>query len=159
MAGEENNALIPRGEARQNDGSEDGDWSTGLCSCFADPGICCLTLWCPCVSAGKVAQKLGKDTHWLPGALVWALLQSGGIAVSGTVLHLGCLYSCHNRKLLRQRFNLRATPCPDGCTHWFCWSCALCQELRELKARETEYYGFDEPNVGVNAPGQQKMGR
>ncbi|MQL89670.1 hypothetical protein Taro_022252 [Colocasia esculenta] len=33
-----------------------GPWSTGLCDCCDDPGNCCLTCWCPCVTFGRIAE-------------------------------------------------------------------------------------------------------
>uniref|UniRef100_A0A9I9EEC8 Uncharacterized protein n=1 Tax=Cucumis melo TaxID=3656 RepID=A0A9I9EEC8_CUCME len=46
-----------------------------------------------------------------------------------------CLYTCSYRSRLRGKYNLQETPCNDCCVHFWCWSCALCQEHRELKNR------------------------
>ncbi|CAM6095044.1 unnamed protein product [Calypogeia fissa] len=147
--------LTTRREAEEEDEEyEDGDWMTSFCGCLADPASCCLTMFCPCVAVGMVAQKLDRGTtHWLTGAIVWLVLQE--------MTTLGCLYSCHYRKKLRERYNLKNRPLPDPLVHWICWPCAICQELRELKARETAYYGFgdNDRRVVFYPPGPQIMGR
>ena len=51
---------------------------------------------------------------------------------------LSCFYSCCYRSKMRQQYLLQESPCCDCCVHFFCQSCALCQEYRELKNR-----GFD----------------
>ncbi|KAL5992779.1 Cell number regulator 1 [Asimina triloba] len=70
---------------------------------------------------------------------------------------LACLYACCYRSRLRAQYDLQETPCADCLVHFFCETCALCQEYRELKNR-----GFDmgigwEANMdrrdrGVTAP-------
>ena len=37
------------------------DWSSGICGCFEDIGICGLTYFCPCVTAGKNAEAVGES--------------------------------------------------------------------------------------------------
>uniref|UniRef100_A0A453RB44 Uncharacterized protein n=1 Tax=Aegilops tauschii subsp. strangulata TaxID=200361 RepID=A0A453RB44_AEGTS len=50
---------------------------------------------------------------------------------------VGCnwLYSCTKRSAMRSQYNLKASPCMDCCVHFFCESCALCQEYKELENR------------------------
>ncbi|KAG6498544.1 hypothetical protein ZIOFF_038264 [Zingiber officinale] len=52
----------------------------------------------------------------------------------------GCqwIYLCFYRSKLRAQYKLPESPCCDCCVHFWCESCALCQEYRELQAR-----GFD----------------
>uniref|UniRef100_A0ACD6ANF1 Uncharacterized protein n=1 Tax=Avena sativa TaxID=4498 RepID=A0ACD6ANF1_AVESA len=39
-----------------------GEWSVGLFDCFGDCGTCCLTLWCPCVTFGRIAEIVDKGS-------------------------------------------------------------------------------------------------
>ena len=38
-----------------------GDWQNGTCGCFSDIGTCCLTYFCPCVTAGQNAEAVGES--------------------------------------------------------------------------------------------------
>ncbi|PKA58702.1 Protein plant cadmium resistance 6 [Apostasia shenzhenica] len=46
-----------------------------------------------------------------------------------------CLYSCVYRKKIRSIFGLEPEPCIDWYVHFWCESCALCQEYAELQNR------------------------
>ncbi|XP_010271278.1 PREDICTED: protein PLANT CADMIUM RESISTANCE 2-like isoform X1 [Nelumbo nucifera] len=103
-------------------------WSSGLFDCFNDCESCCLTLWCPCITFGRIAEIVSKGSSSCVGSaslytLIWVLL--------------GCpwIYSCTYRSMLRQQFSLQETPCADCLVHCCCDCCALCQEYRELKQR------------------------
>ncbi|XP_011621024.1 cell number regulator 10-like isoform X1 [Amborella trichopoda] len=121
-------------------------WSTGLFNCCDDPGNCCITCWCPCITFGQIAEIADRG------------ITSCG--VSGTLYGLMMLilggsrcYSCFYRSKLRSQYNLPESPCPDFLVHLCCEGCALCQEYRELKAR-----GFDMPigwigNMEKQTPG------
>ena len=39
----------------------EGEWKNGLCGCFGDCGLCILTYFLPCVTAGQNAEKVGKS--------------------------------------------------------------------------------------------------
>ena len=58
--------------------------------------------------------------------------------------HIGCgwYYASTYRAKLRRQYSLPEEPCSDGAIHFFCCSCALSQEHRELK-----YRGLD-PSLG-----------
>ncbi|ONI26762.1 hypothetical protein PRUPE_1G043800 [Prunus persica] len=56
------------------------------------------------------------------------------------------IYSCIYREKLRTKFGLPDKPCCDCGVHFFCDSCALCQEHAELKIR-----GLD-PSKGWTGP-------
>lgn len=133
-------------------------WSSGLCDCFDDCGLCCMTCWCPCITFGKVAAIVdrGSTSCGTAGAL-YVLLA----ALTGCQF----IYSCTYRSKLRAQYRLPDEPCCDCCVHYCCGPCALVQEYKELKAR-----GYD-PEIGwnlnvergnggaANAPGRQYMGR
>ena len=38
-----------------------GEWSNGLFGCFNNCGICIITYFVPCVTAGQVAESVGKS--------------------------------------------------------------------------------------------------
>ncbi|XP_058735411.1 cell number regulator 1-like [Vicia villosa] len=106
-------------------------WSTGLCRCLDDPGICLVTACCPCVTFGLIAEIVdkGDPSCTCNGTIYGALLGLTGLA---------CLYSCYYRSKLRAQYDLPEAPCMDCLVHFCCETCALCQEYRELKNR-----GFD----------------
>ncbi|KVH97681.1 Uncharacterized protein family Cys-rich [Cynara cardunculus var. scolymus] len=39
-----------------------GQWSTGLCDCTSDASNCCRTIFCPCVTFGRIAEIVDKGT-------------------------------------------------------------------------------------------------
>ncbi|KMZ69746.1 plant cadmium resistance 2 [Zostera marina] len=107
------------------------EWSTGLWDCSDDCSNCCITLFCPCITFGKIAEIVdrGSTSCGLSG-LMYGLIMS--------VTGLSCLYSCFYRTKLRNQYGLVDSPCSDSGVHFFCELCALCQEYRELNNR-----GFD----------------
>lgn len=38
-----------------------GEWQHGLCGCFDNFGICIITYFVPCVTAGKNAEAVGES--------------------------------------------------------------------------------------------------
>uniref|UniRef100_A0ACD5VMX7 Uncharacterized protein n=1 Tax=Avena sativa TaxID=4498 RepID=A0ACD5VMX7_AVESA len=122
-------------------------WSTGLFGCFHDVGGCCLTLLCPCVTFGRIAEIVDKGaiSCCTTGTLYTLLGLATGIG--------GPFYACCYRRRLRAEYGLREEPCPDCCVHLFCGFCALCQEYRELKAR-----GFHMA-IGWDANMEKKTGK
>ncbi|GLJ49718.1 hypothetical protein SUGI_1055070 [Cryptomeria japonica] len=120
------------------------EWSSALCACTEDPSLCCLTLWCPCVTFGQIAEIVdeGSPSCGVSGA-IYGLLCFTGIALAA-ITGLGCLsgfgwcYSCTYRSRMRAKFNLAEIPCTDCLLHCCCDLCALCQEYKELKHRGYE---------------------
>ncbi|XP_042022242.1 protein PLANT CADMIUM RESISTANCE 1-like [Salvia splendens] len=105
-------------------------WSTGLCGCYSDCDSCCLTCCCPCITFGRISEIVdrGSSSCCLNGTRYTLL----------SFVALSCFYSCCYRSKMRQQYLLQESPCCDCCVHFFCQTCALCQEYRELKNR-----GFD----------------
>ncbi|KAF4355424.1 hypothetical protein CsatB_022080 [Cannabis sativa] len=103
-------------------------WSTGLCDCFSDVKNCCITMWCPCITFGQIAEIVdkGSTSCGASGALYTLIM-----CVTGCT----CCYSCFYRSKMRQQHALHESPCNDCLTHCFCETCALCQEYRELQNR------------------------
>ncbi|XP_062118274.1 protein PLANT CADMIUM RESISTANCE 7-like [Humulus lupulus] len=136
--------MYPNNNGGANYGSQ-SQWTTGLFDCCDDSSSCMLTCCCPCVSFGRNAEIIDKG--------------NASCGSAGLIYYLLCccasLYSCSYRSKLRQEYSLPEEPCNDCCVHYFCATCALCQEHRELKNR-----GFD-PAIGwaANAEKTNKNGK
>ncbi|CAL4968605.1 unnamed protein product [Urochloa decumbens] len=122
-------------------------WSTGLFDCFDDVESCCVTMLCPCITFGQVAEIVdhGSTSCGASAALYTVIASFTGAGVA-------CIYSCFYRSKLRAQYGLEESPCPDCFVHFCCEHCALCQEYRELKNR-----GF-EMSIGWYA-NMEKQGR
>ncbi|XP_037466613.1 cell number regulator 11-like [Triticum dicoccoides] len=103
------------------------EWSVGLFDCFGDFRTCCLTFWCPCVTFGRLAGIVDKGSP--------SCCMNGTLYVCLACVGCNWLYSCTKRSAMRSQYNLTASPCMDCCVHFFCESCALCQEYKELENR------------------------
>ncbi|XP_010666623.2 protein PLANT CADMIUM RESISTANCE 2-like [Beta vulgaris subsp. vulgaris] len=105
-----------------------GSFSTGLCDCFSDASLCCMTCWCPCITFGRIAEIVdrGSSSCGVSGAL-YALI----FGLTGCQ----CVYSCAYRSKMKAQFNMPENNCEDCCIHFWCEFCALCQEYRELQHR------------------------
>ncbi|CAF2075403.1 unnamed protein product [Brassica oleracea var. botrytis] len=113
----------------------EGQWTTGLYDCFSeDISTCYFTWFCPCVAFGRIAEILdkGETSQGLAGLMLVAMSKVG----------CGWYYASKYRAKLRNQYSLPEEPCSDGAIHFFCCSCALSQEHRELK-----YRGLD-PSLG-----------
>ncbi|OIV94124.1 hypothetical protein TanjilG_29224 [Lupinus angustifolius] len=108
-----------------------GSWSTGLCHCCSDCHSCCLTLWCPCISFGRIAEITDKGTSscCVQGTLFFIL---AGFA------HVASCYACIYRTKLRRLYGIEGNQCKDCLASCLCIHLSICQSYRELQAR-----GFD----------------
>eukprot|EP00246_Nothoceros_aenigmaticus_P008645 TRINITY_DN23518_c0_g1_i1.p1 TRINITY_DN23518_c0_g1~~TRINITY_DN23518_c0_g1_i1.p1 ORF type:complete len:205 (+),score=9.79 TRINITY_DN23518_c0_g1_i1:217-831(+) len=128
-------------------------WTSGICACFDDLPSCCLGLWCPCVLFGRNVEML-EGRQWVGPCLLhfllWGVLAFGCCAQQSPFGIIGsCVscYACGYRKGLRTKYNLEDAPCGDFLTHFFCHTCALCQEYRELRE-----HGHSYPSVSLTDP-------
>ncbi|KAK9793164.1 hypothetical protein WJX73_000720 [Symbiochloris irregularis] len=102
-------------------------WSSGLCACFDDCGVCCLGYWCPCVLYGKNAERISGQPGCVGHCCLWYLLSA--------FFGCACCVSGPTRNRLRAEQQLKDVGCcGDWCTHFWCGGCALCQEARQLNA-------------------------
>eukprot|EP00794_Sanderia_malayensis_P003508 gene3508-4008_t len=95
-------------------------WQNGICGCFSDIGTCIVTYFCPCVTAGKNAEAVGKSC-----------------CVYGFLSMLGCIgifTQASVRQEIRQRYNIEGGFGSDIICYCCCPLCALVQESSELKA-------------------------
>ncbi|GJU51892.1 plant cadmium resistance 6-like protein [Tanacetum coccineum] len=103
-------------------------WYTGLFDCLDDPENAIITLCCPCVTFGQVAEMLDNGgTSCETAGCIYTVI--------ALVIACPCIYSCTYRTKLRGRFGLDESPASDCVTHLCCEYCALCQEYRELNYR------------------------
>jgi Cys-rich protein (TIGR01571 family) len=106
-----------------------------------------VTLLCPCVTFGQVAEIVDRgSTSCGVSAALYTLI----IALTGS---FACIYSCFYRSKLRAQYGLEEGPCADFCVHFCCEPCALCQAYRELGNR-----GFDMA-IGWHANVERQQGR
>ncbi|CAN1839512.1 Protein PLANT CADMIUM RESISTANCE 2 [Linum perenne] len=73
----------------------------------------CLTIWCPCVTFGRIAEIVdqGSTSCGLSGTLYVLMMWMLGCA---------CIFSCFYRAKMRRHFHLEEKPCADCCVHLFC---------------------------------------
>ncbi|XP_025091189.1 placenta-specific gene 8 protein-like [Pomacea canaliculata] len=87
-------------------------WTTGLCGCFEDCGVCCCVTFCrPCAEM-SLAMDMGENCcipYLVPGWLVTL------------------------RTKIRTQHNIHGSVLDDCCLVYFCYECALCQTMREVK--------------------------
>jgi len=94
-----------------------GEWSNGLFGCFNNIGLCAITYFAPCYTAGKVAEKNGES------CVVYGLLSV-----------LGCVGLWSMTKIrgqTRAAKGIEGTYTNDLLMIWFCTLCALVQEAQE----------------------------
>jgi len=110
---------------------ESGEWSTKLLHCGKDCDICCLGFWCPCILYGQnVEATTGGDGFAHCCIAFWFVSHMPALQS-----FLSPLLTYDKRTMLRKAYDLPEEPCGDYCTHLCCYTCALCQEGRELKKR------------------------
>ncbi|XP_070566675.1 uncharacterized protein [Ptychodera flava] len=95
-----------------------GEWSNGLCGCFGNFGICAITYFVPCVTAGRNAEAVGEN------CVKYAILSMCGPC--------GIYFQAKIREKIREQKGIEGTFMNDCLMHWFCTLCALVQEAREV---------------------------
>ncbi|KAI3893003.1 hypothetical protein MKX03_008617 [Papaver bracteatum] len=88
----------------------------------------CLTCWCPCITFGQTSEIVdrGLSSCGVNGALY---------ALIGVFTGCSWIYSCTYRTKFRRTYNLEGSDCKYCLIHFWCESCDLCQQYRELKNR------------------------
>nr|XP_033779285.1 cornifelin homolog A-like [Geotrypetes seraphini] len=104
--------------------AEGNGWSTGLCDCCDDLGVCCFAFWClPCFMC-KTADDYGE-------CICLPLLEIlGGHGIAGPSVSMAM------RSGVRERYGIKGSICDDCCIFCCCYSCAWCQMSREIKKRK-----------------------
>ncbi|XP_043694660.1 cell number regulator 8-like [Telopea speciosissima] len=152
--------------------------------CSSDLEVCLLGSVAPCMLYGSNVERLGSG----PGAFGNHCLGYSALYLLGnTFFGWNCLapwFSYSSRTAVRRKFNLEGScealsrscgccgsfiedneqreQCETACdfaTHFFCHTCSLCQEGRELR-RKLPHPGFNgRPVLVMIPPMEQTMGR
>uniref|UniRef100_A0A8C4T184 Cornifelin n=2 Tax=Erpetoichthys calabaricus TaxID=27687 RepID=A0A8C4T184_ERPCA len=90
------------------------DWSSDVCDCCQDCGICLCGTFLPCLLACKVSQDFGESCclPCLPGSMI--ALRTG----------------------IRGKYNIEGSICCDWVVMSCLAPCGLCQMAREMKSRQ-----------------------
>ncbi|KAK9168915.1 hypothetical protein Syun_001055 [Stephania yunnanensis] len=150
--------------------------------CSSDLEVCLLGSVAPCVLYGGNAERLGSS----PGTFANHCLMYSGLYMIGNSLFgwnwMAPWFSYVSRTAIRRKFNLEGScealnrsccgccesimvdevqreQCESACdfmTHFFCHTCSLCQEGRELR-RRLPHPGFNGRPVLVMIPPPEQM--
>ena len=118
------------------------EWRIGLCDCAGDCETCCIGCWAPCYLHAENGRRLTGDSgnrylvDFATYTILCSLCWSFSLALCGW-FGCQCFLGIERRRLIRIKYGLPEKPCSDFCVHFWCHLCALCQETRELVARET----------------------
>ncbi|XP_046333415.1 protein PLANT CADMIUM RESISTANCE 2-like [Haliotis rufescens] len=97
-----------------------GEWSNGLFGCFNDCGLCIITYFVPCYTAGKIAEKTGESC-----------CTYGCLSILGPI---GIYTRAKTRAKVRESKGIEGEFCNDCIMHWFCGICSIIQEAQEVDA-------------------------
>ena len=94
-------------------------WSHGLCHFMDDPGLCLVTYFCTCYTAGKNAEAVG-DSCALCGLAYFIPLAN-------------CFFMAHIRSKIREQNGIEGTFLNDLFATSCCLVCMLVQSAQEVK--------------------------
>jgi Cys-rich protein (TIGR01571 family) len=98
------------------------DFQHGLFGCFDNCGLCVITYFVPCLTAGRNAEAVGESC-FLYGCL--SILGPVGIWSRGKI-----------RGQIREMKGIEGTCLMDCLLHWACGLCALIQEAQEVEGQQ-----------------------
>ncbi|XP_068128078.1 cornifelin homolog [Hyperolius riggenbachi] len=102
-------------------------WSSGICDCCEEMGICCFAFWCfPCFQCATVSDH--GECLCLP------LLDTGCGGFPATIPPI----SLAMRASVRERYKIHGSIFNDCCMMCWCLSCSWCQMAREIKQRKVQ---------------------
>ncbi|XP_025091183.1 placenta-specific gene 8 protein-like [Pomacea canaliculata] len=87
-------------------------WTSGICGCFDDFGVCCCVWFCAPCAACQLATDMGENCC-VP------------LCVPGWLIVL--------RTKLRTQHNIHGSVMDDCCSSTCCYHCVMCQMMREVK--------------------------
>ena len=105
-------------------------WSSNICDCCVEPQVCCKAFCCPCLGFKTISnQALGEESTCCKGSCR---------CICCCLMPCSVFLRAPYRKKLRVKYNLPAKPCNDCCTAFWCPSCAIAQELREINYQTSQ---------------------
>mmetsp|Transcript_9359 Transcript_9359/g.15408 ORF Transcript_9359/g.15408 Transcript_9359/m.15408 type:complete len:182 (-) Transcript_9359:435-980(-) len=119
-------------------------YHAGLCGCFSDPAVCCVTCLCPSITVAQTMQRFENSDDFLGNCLPVMLVDlfTGNLG--------SAIFGCQNRQQYRAAYKIPGNACSDGCVFCFCTCCAVIQDAREVKIRQR--YSVKQQVVQMTAP-------
>lgn len=113
------------------------NWSDKPLDCCAEPRLCCLSCFCPCLVFGMTAQRIGcepLDQFWKGCLAFWAIsVLAALIGLLGMIL-IGTLVFAVRRRLREQfAFPVQSSHLLDFAFSCCCPILALAQEARHVE--------------------------
>ncbi|CAD5111834.1 DgyrCDS1102 [Dimorphilus gyrociliatus] len=96
-----------------------GEFQHGLFGCFDNCGICIITYFVPCLTAGKNAEAVGESC-----------ILYGCLSILGPI---GIWSRAKIRGQIRDSKGIEGSFINDCVMHWFCAICSLVQEAQEVE--------------------------
>jgi len=97
-----------------------GEWQHGLFGCFDNFGVCIITYFVPCYTAGKNAEAVGEN------CLLCGLVLLVPLA--------NLWFPAQIRGKIREQKDIEGSLVSDILLMCFCGCCALIQEAQEVNA-------------------------
>lgn len=97
-----------------------GEWNHGLFGCFGNCGVCIMTMFCPCLTVGKIAEGLGDSYCYN--------------CLCSLVPIVDLFIFISQRGRLREKQGIDGGLCGDLLTLLFCTPCGLCQMGAEVES-------------------------
>lgn len=145
----------------------DGRWSTGMCECWRDPGMCCMVTLCDPILTGQLYERAARQGLIERAHASWTCVSISAFLFTGYLLselladtnNVSCislaglvglassictlLIVCTVRKSIRTRDNIEAGHCcgeaEDCCCAFWCSPFVQCQIWRHEAVRFREY--------------------
>ncbi|TGZ79767.1 PLAC8-domain-containing protein, partial [Ascodesmis nigricans] len=105
-------------------------WESGMCSCCSNWKVCCLGLWCPCMLYARTHRRIRSNPSKVGSGFSHCNTACVQYCCGGGIM------AARQRSEIRYRYNLPGSECGDVWRHCCCGPCSLCQEEREVRARE-----------------------
>merc|ERR1712224_696154 len=96
------------------------EFQNGLCGCTNNCGLCLMTYFCHCYTAGKGAESVGKS------CCIYGCLSMTPLIICSNVIVRGAI---------REKYGIGGSLLGDVFAHWCCTLCAMVQEGQEVIAK------------------------
>ncbi len=122
--------------------SPSGTWTTDICGCTSNCCNLCMVMWCPCVTYGQIAHRVGSN----------GCCDNCGCCCNGCLFLLfkGSMLSCCATYLLRrkvaEKMGIQSNCCSDTICSICCEPCVMCQMANHLDIQK-DSCSFSAPPV------------